>query len=78
MGIVAGIVVFSCTWWLVFFMIASQGIEIETTPIAGTPKSAPKTFSFKQRFWKVTKITCVIYIILDQLLRHDCLLWILN
>jgi predicted secreted protein len=78
MGIVAGIVVFSCTWWLVFFMLVSKGLEVDVNPMIGTPKGAPKTFSFKQRFWKITKITCVIYIVLDLLLRHDCLLWILN
>lgn len=78
MGIVAGIVVFSCTWWLVFFMIVSKGLEVDTIPTPGTPKGAPREFSFKERFFKVTKITCVIYIILDLLLRHDCLLWILN
>jgi predicted secreted protein len=44
----------------------------------GTSKSAPKQFSFKQKFLKVTQITCVIYVTLDLLLRHDCLLWILN
>jgi len=78
MGIVAGIVVFSCTWWLVFFMLVSKGLEVDVNPMIGTPKGASKTFSFKQRFWKITKITCVIYIVLDLLLRHDCLLWILN
>ena len=50
MGIVSGIVVFCCTWWLVFFMIMSQGFERDTTPMAGTPKSAPKKFpSFEER-----------------------------
>ena len=78
MGIVAGIVVFSCVWWLVFFMFASRGLEIDDNPMVGTPKGAPKNFSFKKRFWKITKITSVIYIVLDLLLRHDCLLWILN
>ncbi len=78
MSIVAGIAVFSCTWWLVFFMLVSRGLEVDANPMIGTPKGAPKTFSFKQRFWKITKITSVIYIVLDLLLRHDCLLWILN
>jgi predicted secreted protein len=54
MGIVAGIVVFSCTWWLVFFMLVSKGLEVDVNPMIGTPKGASKTFSFKQRFWGVT------------------------
>jgi len=78
MSIVAGIVVFSCTWWLVFFMLISKDFEIDTAPMPGTSKSAPKQFSFKQKFLKVTQIPCVIYVTLDLLLRHDCLLWILN
>lgn len=78
MNIVAGIVIFSCTWWLVFFMLISKDLEIDTNPMLGTPKSSPKTFFFKQRALKVTKITSIIYIVLDLLVRHDCLLWILN
>lgn len=78
MGIAAGIVVFSCTWWLVFLMFISKNLEIDKSPMFGTPKGAPKEFSFKQRSFKVTKITCIIYIVLDLLLRHDCLLWMLN
>jgi predicted secreted protein len=78
MGIISGIVVFCCTWWLVFFMLVSQGFEADISPMAGTPKSAPKKFCFKQRFYRVSKITCVIYVLLDLLIRFDCLQWILN
>ncbi len=78
MGIVSGIVIFCCTWWLVFFMIMSQGFETDTAPMAGTPKSAPKKFCFRERFYRVSKITCVIYVILDLLIRFDCLQWMLN
>lgn len=78
MGTVSGIVVFCCTWWLVFFLLMSQEFEKDTSPMIGTPKSAPKNFYFKQRFYRVSKITCVIYVVLDLLIRFDCLLWILD
>lgn len=78
MNIVAGIVIFSCIWWLVFFMTVSQKLKIDQKPFPGTPKSAPESFSFKQRFFRITKITCMLYIILDLLIRYDCLSWILN
>lgn len=78
MSVIAGIVVFSCIWWLVFFMTLSYGLETNNKPQPGISKSTPITFSFKQRFFKITKITCILYIILDLLIRYDCLLWILN
>jgi len=78
MGIVSGIVVFCCTWWLVFFMMMSQGFEADPTPMAGTPRSAPKSFGFSKRFYLVSKITCVIYLLLDLLIRFDGLQWLLD
>jgi hypothetical protein len=68
MSIVAGIV-----WWVVFFMTISQ--KINQKPLT---RNSPESFSFKQHFFRVTKITCMLYIILDLLVRHDCLLWMLN
>ena len=55
MSIVAGIAVFSCTWWLVFFMLVSRGLEVDANPMIGTPKGAPKTFPLNNVFGKSQK-----------------------
>lgn len=78
MNIIAGIVTFSSIWWLIFFMTVSQELKIDDAPLPKTAKSVSESFSFKQQFLKVTKITSMVYITLDLLIRYDCLLWILN
>lgn len=78
MGLVGNIVVFCCTWWLFFFMNASRDFENESHHEIGFAKSAPKNFSFKNKFWKITKITAIFCLIINLVVFFDCLTWIIS
>lgn len=77
MGLVGNIVVFCCSWWLVFFMVISREFETDYNPVKGTVKSAPKFFSFKNKFWQVSKITFWLCVVVNILAFLGCFEWII-
>lgn len=77
MGLVGNIVVFFCSWWLVFFMVISREFEADLNPVKGSVKSAPKFFSFRDKFWQVTKLTLIFCLVLNVLAWMGCFEWII-
>lgn len=77
MGIVGNIVAFCCLWWLVFFMILSRDFEVDHSPTKGCVKSAPKFFSFKDKFKRVSKITLIVCLVLNILAFMGLFEWII-
>ena len=77
MSIVGNIVVFCCLWWLVFFMILSRDFQPDHNLTKGCVKSAPKFFSFKAQFKRVSKITLMVCVVLNILVFMGCFEWII-
>ncbi len=78
MGLVSGIVVFCCLWWIIFFMIVSKDYQKTSTHINGQASSAPESFSFKKRAKLVTLIALVLLIIIELILHFQLLDWLVK
>lgn len=60
MVITSFIVIFVCTWWMVFFMALPFGVELDTSGPEVSGPGAPKTTGLKKKIIVTTLISVVV------------------
>jgi len=68
MGWVSGIVVFTCFWWVFFFMILPFGVEQDLHPEKGHDAGAPKKPYLYLKVAITTAITILAWFIADYVI----------
>lgn len=65
MTITAAIVLFSVTWFMVFFIVLQVGARSQDDDgqvVPGTPRSAPSTHVVSRKAWVTTLIATVLWV----------------
>jgi predicted secreted protein len=71
MGVVAGIVVFLLTWWIVLFAVLPFGIKHPAQQETGMMPGAPVKPDFKKIILRTTLISIVIWAVIFGLVESD-------
>jgi predicted secreted protein len=71
MGVVAGIVVFLLTWWIVLFAVLPFGVRHPAQQEAGMMPGAPLKPDFRKIILRTTVISVVIWLIIYGLVESD-------
>ncbi|MBZ4688934.1 MAG: DUF1467 family protein [Cereibacter changlensis] len=67
MTITAAIVLFSVSWFMVFFIVLPLRFESQADAgevVPGTPRSAPSGFVVRRKAWITTLVTVVVWLVL--------------
>jgi predicted secreted protein len=68
MGLVSGIVVYTCLWWVLLFMALPFGVEQETAVEKGHDTGAPKKHHLLMKFVITTILTSIGWFVIDYLI----------
>lgn len=62
MDIASILVVFFCSWWVIFLMVLPFGVERDLSGPQITAHGAPKKPDLKKKIWITSALTCVFTI----------------
>ena len=71
MGWAGGIVVYTVTWWLVFFMVLPWGVQKSEDPVPGQELGAPERPRIFTKMAVTTGITTVLFVIIWVIQAYD-------
>ena len=71
MGVVSGIVVYICIWWMVLFCTLPIGVTPHQEEGMGTAGSAPQAPNLKFKFLLTTGISAAIWVIVFIIMQME-------
>lgn len=71
MGIISGIVVYLCIWWVVIFCVLPIGNRPHNLEEFGTAGSAPENPQIKQKFIMTTIISAVLWLVVFGMIKMN-------
>ncbi len=73
MNLMSFIIVFTCLWWIIFFMALPIGINIPKSQMKGRASSAPRNPNIPLKIFVTTILALIVTFLFFYLLRRGIL-----